>query len=231
MGWLVLGLIVMSIIVYAFSRKKNKADVVVYTPEYSTPPASSTPPIHTTSYTASNDLNAPLPSFSYAKHDPTPALQLDMEDRDPDRDAWEGAFWDAANPFPVKATLKLTYVDGKGDRSQRIVDVREFDEYLYEGMLIGHCQLRDATRTFRFDKIQECINMETGEVVQVVAGFLKKKYEASPEATLDKLYGDHHGLLRVYLYIRKADDRLTSKERLSIIEHIKSISNDERLDD
>lgn len=173
----------------------------------------------------------PAPSISVKVTYPKASPVDDMEDRNPDKDAWEGAFWDAMSPLPVKATLDLSYIDGKGNRTRRTVDVREFDRGLYGGIFIGHCHLRDDTRTFRFDRIQECIDVETGEIVHDVCAFLYSKYEASPDRILDNILNIHGDMFRILLFLGKADGRLTAKERTAILEHLKATVNDERLND
>lgn len=153
------------------------------------------------------------------------------DEYNPDKDAWEGAFWDASNPLPVKAILKFDYIDGNGNKTFRTVDVREYDEELYTGIMIGHCRFRDATRTFRFDRISNCIDIETGEVIDDVRAFLCAKYEASPEATLNKIFHSHQDVLKVLLFLSKADGRTTVKERAIILDYAKEITGDMRLDD
>lgn len=165
----------------------------------------------------------------YCKRD-LEAFSEDDDDLD-DRDSWEGTFWEASDPHPVKAKLDISYKDGNNKNTNRIVDVREFDHALYGGIIIGHCRLRDATRTFRFNRITSCVDVETGEEIKDVRSFLQDKYEKSPEATLDKLLESHRDMLRALLFLGKADGRLTAKERMAILDHVKRITEDERLDD
>lgn len=155
----------------------------------------------------------------------------DHDENDPDKDAWEGSFWDASNPIPVKAALEFAYTDGEGKETKRTVDVREFDEGFNGGMIIGRCRLRNATRTFLFKRMSGCVDTETGESIENIAAFLKARYEASPEATLNKLFGDHYDLLRTLLYVGRADGRMSAKERSIILDYARVITGDERLDD
>ena len=85
-----------------------------------------------------------------------------------DDDTWEGGMWDARDPRRVAAKLQIEYCDAVGNKTTRNVNVREFDNKLYHGVFMGICELRNAHRTFRFDRILSCIDLETGEVISDV---------------------------------------------------------------
>lgn len=216
-GLILLALIVGGIVLYSlFKNKKTPPHAIKSAPEISPP-------------TPFADFNNMTTNTVAVKTDEMPELDDEV---DPDKDAWEGSFIGTAiSPLPAKATFEINYIDAQGQETRRIVDVREFDESPYCNLMIGHCRLRNATRTFRFDRIKECIDIETGAVVQDVVAFLRAKYEVSPEATLDKVWQGHYDLLRILFFIAKADGRLIAKERLAILDYVKDIANDERLDD
>ena len=98
-------------------------------------------------------------------------------------------------------------------------------------LLIGHCNMRDATRTFRSDRIESCIDEETGEVVPDVRAYLQAKYDQSPDRTKDLLLEGEYDTLRVLLYVGKADGQLRAAEKAVIRETCIAISNDSRLTD
>jgi len=93
--------------------------------------------------------------------------------RDSEEDEWEGSFWEVEQPHPTNARLHLRYVDGAGQQTERTVDVRQFGAFGPSCLLIGHCNLRNATRSFRTDRIQSCVDVETGEVVSDVRSYLQ----------------------------------------------------------
>lgn len=95
-------------------------------------------------------------------------------------DSWEGWFRDATNPRDVEATLELEYRDGHGQRTKRVVDVRSFDDRLHGGMMIRHCRLRDATRTFRFERVELCVNANNGENITDIQRFLNVLHDEAP---------------------------------------------------
>lgn len=135
--------------------------------------------------------------------------------RDEQKDAWEGAFWETENPLPVHAIIQIKYCDGKGQNSERIVTVRQFDSQFSGGMIIGHCHLRNATRTFRYDRIIECFDRETGEIILDIGSYLQKIYESSPSFSVNKLLETDYDTIRVLLYVGRADGSLRKPEKKS----------------
>lgn len=152
-------------------------------------------------------------------------------DSDDDRDNWEGSFWEVQQPFPAKATLRIEYEDGAGKGTERVVDVRQFGTDVTGNILIGHCRMRNATRTFRTDRIKRCIDEETGEIVSDVFAYLREKYDSSPERTRDTLYEEEYDTLRVLLYVGKADGQLRAPEKAIIRETCRALANDSRITD
>lgn len=157
--------------------------------------------------------------------------KIESPDNDDDADNWEGSFWEVQQPFPAKATLRIEYVGGAGKRTERVVDVRQFGAHMNGNILIGHCRLRNATRTFRIDRIKRCIDEETGEIVGDVFAYLREKYESSPERMRDALYEDEYDTLRVLLYVGKADGQLRAPEKAIIRETCRALANDSRITD
>ena len=147
------------------------------------------------------------------------------------KDEWEGSFWEVAQPLPAKAKLRLKYTDGAGRKTERTVDVRQFGAVGPNTLLIGHCNMRDATRTFRSDRIESCIDEETGEVVSYVHTYLQNKYDQSPDRTKDLLLEGEYDTLRVLLYVGKADGQLRAAEKAVIRDTCIAITNDSRLID
>lgn len=146
-----------------------------------------------------------------------------------DRDNWEGSFWEVEEPVPVKARLRLRYVDGAGSKTERTVEVREFGSHDGSTLLIGHCLLRNETRTFRTDRILECVDEDTGEVISDVRSHLRKRYEESPERTRDALLEEEYDTLRILLYVGKADGQLRAPEKAIIRDACIAITKDSRL--
>lgn len=150
---------------------------------------------------------------------------------DEDEDAWEGDFWSIASPKTVAAQLRIDYVDANGTATTRSVQVREFGPYGGQTLILGRCLLRNESRTFRSDRIQACIDEETGEVVTDVVAHLLGKYDADPARLIECLLTDHMDCLRVLLHIGKSDGQLRAPEREIIRQTCIDLSGDTRLTD
>ncbi len=148
-----------------------------------------------------------------------------------DKDDWEGSFWEVSQPIPAKAKLRLDYTDGSGKRTTRNVDVRQFGIMGPYALLIAHCHMRDATRTFRTDRIRACVDVETGEIVPDVKAFLQEKYESSPERAKELFLEAEFDVLRILLFVGKADGQLRAAEKAVIREVCLALANDSRLTD
>lgn len=159
----------------------------------------------------------------------TDSSDLRTQKDDGGKDAWEGTFWEAEDPIPVRAIFQLKYRDGNGSETHRKVSVRNFDRNHLGGMFIGHCHLRGATRTFRVDRVIECIDIDSGEIVEDLSDYLTKRYESSPEFTAKKLLDSDYDTLRVLLYVGKADGQFRKAEKQIYLDVCKQISSDSTL--
>lgn len=77
--------------------------------------------------------------------------------------------------IPVNATLHLNYQNSEGEITERTVDVQKFGYYNDFAYLTGFCRLRQDPRTFRIDRILQCVDMETGEIIENIYTFLQDK--------------------------------------------------------
>lgn len=152
-----------------------------------------------------------------------------FEEYEDDSDAWEGGFWDASDPRPFKAHLRFDYTDGGGIKTTRSVVVREFDNSLYSGIILGRCELRNANRTFRFDRMRNCIDLETGEVVENIRSYLNAKYKESPDHSVELLVTDYLDVLKVLFYVAKADGQYKQDEKEVISSFVQKLIRDERV--
>jgi hypothetical protein len=172
-----------------------------------------------------------------APPDPSPELRVTVEafrvpaEDDGERDAWEGGFWEATEPRDLETRLQIAYTDGSGSPSTRVVRVRSFDNALYGGIFIGHCELRNATRTFRFDRVREAVDVATGEVIADVRTHLNRLYQSSGRQARDTLRQDHLDLVRVLLYVARADGQFRAAERDIARQYLRDLAEDPRVTD
>jgi hypothetical protein len=146
-----------------------------------------------------------------------------------EQDAWEGTFWDAQSPTPVHSVLFIEYLDADGLRTQRTVTATHFDKEHLGGVILGHCHLRNAIRTFRTDRIRTCIDSETGHVVPDVMSYLIDSYEHSSHLSERKIRESDYDTLRVLLYLRSSEGQFGQAERDIYSDACKQISSDSRL--
>jgi len=125
--------------------------------------------------------------------------------------------------------LQIEYEDGAGNKTQRVVDVRQFGPHGDSALLIGHCRMRNATRTFLTERISHCVDAETGETVENVYAFLLEKHKNSPEFSKEKLFENEYDVLRVLFYVGKADGQLRAAEKRVILESCQKLTGDTRL--
>jgi hypothetical protein len=146
-----------------------------------------------------------------------------------DQDSWEGAFYDVVAQRSIKKTVRMQYEDGNGKTSERVIDIRAFEPQGSSGLVIAHCHLRDATRTFRFDRMRRVIDMETGEIIPNLQQRLNDEWKASPEPVLDQLFREHTDVLKLLLYMAKADGAVRAAELGVIATHCQTITGDARI--
>jgi len=153
----------------------------------------------------------------------------DYQEDDEDRDSWEGGFWEASDPKKLSAYIEIEYIDGNDSITKRAVRVREFDNELYGGIIMGRCELRNATRTFRFDRVRKCVDLETGEVVRDVKQYLNDLYDKSPEKSAEILADDYIDILKVIFFVAKADGQYRKEEKEVVSNYVRVLVRDDRI--
>lgn len=146
------------------------------------------------------------------------------------KDSWEPWDFDRATMMRVAAAVQFDYVDRNGQETSRKVDIQSIatngrDDYI----VVGYCWLRFGRRTFRTSAISSCVDNETGEVISDIVEFLREKYVTTPQAALDSLERERVDVLKVLLFVAKADDRMTAAERAIMLSCCRQITNDERI--
>lgn len=144
-------------------------------------------------------------------------------------DAFEGWFDEAESPRNVTAELHITYTDSNGRISERDISVKRYDEHLYEGLLLAHCHYREANRSFKLNQVGTTIDRTTGEVIPDIRLFLRKKYEASVESTIDKAWETLRDPIFAMFFVARADGRVTKKERETIASYLIDLTQDSRI--
>lgn len=144
-------------------------------------------------------------------------------------DRWDGWFYEAEQQRYLQKNVIIRYLDASDKPSQRMVRVKGFEPNRPDGLLFGFCELRNANRTFRFDRIQHAIDADTGEILPNLQAWLNQEYEALPIAALDRILSDHYDEIQILLYAAKADGAMRAAELQVITKHCQAITGDDRI--
>lgn len=143
----------------------------------------------------------------------------------------EISFWELQTIYSCDVNLEIKYTDMYGEETQRKVHVTAFGKDENVGCFAGYCNLRNAPRTFRYDRVGECIDIDSGEVVVDIHGHLMARYEKSPQRAMDIMQTDNADILRILFYVGKADGTLRAAERAIILVTCHRFTGDSRITD
>jgi hypothetical protein len=91
-----------------------------------------------------------------------------------------GGHFEPSSLHPLTAQLHIAYQDADGDSSERDLTVAAYSEEP-PGYVIGFCHLRRAIRTFRVDRTATAVDLETGELIPDLRGWLRTKAAESDQ--------------------------------------------------
>lgn len=149
-----------------------------------------------------------------------------------EKSKWDGDDWffQAKDPQRAHAKLEIRYRDARGDVTRRKIRVRKFDERLSGGILLAHCYLRGADRSFRFDRIQSCTDLDTGEVVRDIRSHLIARSRGeSPKPIEDELVAENKDLLRALFFVALADGELQNAEAEVVARYLRELTNNKKV--
>jgi hypothetical protein len=145
----------------------------------------------------------------------------------PERDAWEtGALAGAEGEIPVKVEAEIRYIDGEGQRSTRRVTTRSLVPWNGEFAILAYCHARKAHRTFLISRLQEFIDLTSGEIVPNVVEHLKAIYYVSPEGRIAGVLDRQSAEIDILLFVARANGHLSPKERNLLIGYLKKTNRE-----
>jgi hypothetical protein len=153
----------------------------------------------------------------------------ELDDNEHDPDDKNDEFWTQYG-MPAVTTLRFTYEDGAGKRSERLVDVKLFAESAWGPQLIGHCHTRNATRTFKVDRIKNCVDETSNTNVEDVYDHLCELYEKTPEYSYEGVLEKSQDMLRALLYIMEYSGHQEHQRAIVLTALCKKWSGDERIE-
>lgn len=74
--------------------------------------------------------------------------------------------------LPTIARVRFDYVDADGVSTKRTVSIKRFDHRKKTGLITGFCHHRQAGRSFRYDRIENAIDADSGEVLDDLQKYL-----------------------------------------------------------
>src|SRR5258706_614770 len=98
----------------------------------------------------------------------------------------------------IRKPVMMEYLDAQHARTKRIIEQRTIRRVSGELMLVAHCQLRQAQRTFKLERIVQLTRIEEGEVavalpIAAVEQFPQDSKECAGEAQPEFLVVDSPG--------------------------------------
>ncbi|MDB5582800.1 MAG: hypothetical protein JWR80_7976 [Bradyrhizobium sp.] len=122
---------------------------------------------------------------------------------------------------PVTAmTFDIAYIDARDEPSRRRVDIMSVSDYGEWFYIDAWCHLRRDLRSFRSDRVIECISASTGEIVGNVQAHLRsatrRHFEAGPAQK--SVMGKAMPGLKALIWIARSDHYLSDNELDILIE-------------
>ena len=130
--------------------------------------------------------------------------------------------------YPVNVQLALQYKSASDEATRRVVSVQEYSTDP-PGYLFGFCHLREEIRTFRLDRIESAVAVDSGEVIADLRAHLMSAYDRSPIGAWAALLSEHILALRALVFIAKADGTFSTKERDALVAHCQHLLSREDL--
>lgn len=143
----------------------------------------------------------------------------------------EGSLWDASAVEAAGGRLQIVYVDAAGSVTTRAITVRRIGAIDDDYLITAHCSLRNDRRTFRASRIESCVDLDTGEVVEDVAAYLYAQRAETTDGIADKLRDEEGDVLKILFYLGKADGQFRADERAIVRRTAHAILGDTRLTD
>lgn len=119
--------------------------------------------------------------------------------------------------YPVRITFQYTSRD-----NEKTTRTASFDLYRVTGeepLLYGYCELRHAPRTFNVEKMNHCRDSDTGQQIDDVREYLKRKFLGTPLYAISEF----EDVVKCLIFIGRADGMLKKAENDVIVHTLKEI--------
>ena len=144
-------------------------------------------------------------------------------------DQGEDDFYGVAVRRRADLKVRIRYEDSNGERTERVVDIKAFEPEGSSALFFGRCELRQAMRTFRFDRVRQAVELDGGELLPSLQRRLGELWEKSPDRALDELAAGYSDELRVLLFVARADGAMRAAEVDAIASYARRLTGDARI--
>lgn len=143
----------------------------------------------------------------------------------PEQDNREAGWLQGTEDFSVEVQAYITYVDGKGQESKREIRTRSLCHQGENGYaLLAFCHMRKSHRAFLVSRIEEFVDLSTGEFVEDVVSYLREVHARSPRVALARDLEPHAAEIGILAYIARADGRVTARELDVVMGYVSSLA-------
>lgn len=179
------------------------------------------------------DDNDTLPSARMqhvSEQKDTPQEAQEMSDKDefgfPAQDAWEGSVYElGGRPFRCDVKLGFSYTDSNGAITSRQIRSKAFVPWLdNDHLVLGFCNYRKANRSFATSRMEDVVDLETGECIDDIDRYLTETYVNSDYKKVDDFIDSRMSVVECLLYLAKLDGNLTKTQKSLIIGYIAEAS-------
>lgn len=140
----------------------------------------------------------------------------------PEQDAWEGSVYElGGRPFRCDLKLGFQYTDSNGAVTDRQIRTKAFVNWLDDDHLVlGFCNHRKANRSFATSRMQDVVDLDTGECIDDIDGYLTDAYAASDYKKVDNFIDNKMSVVECLLYLARLDGNLTKNQKTIINEYV-----------
>lgn len=148
-----------------------------------------------------------------------------------EKDNWEKFDFYRAKMLPAKGRYRINYEDQRGFKTERDIEVKRVHECDGKYAVDAHCLLRNAHRSFLSERVAKAVNLDTGEIVENLAGDAIAQYADTGEARALSAINKEWMGVAVLVFVCRADGQMRQPERAVVAEYLKRHCADMSLDD
>lgn len=136
----------------------------------------------------------------------------------PEHDAWEGSVYElGGRPFRCDLKLGFRYTDSNGATTYRQIRAKAFVPWIdQDHLVLGFCSYRKANRSFVTSRMEEVVDLETGECIDDVDNYFVETYAGSDYKKVDDFIDCRMPVVDCLLYLARLDGNLTKAQKALI---------------